>query len=126
MEPNNNPSAIDNGKNVGIISYLSIIGWLIAYFAMHQNNKTEQGSYQLRQTLLFYIISFGFYIVWGIIFVPLLFTSLTLASIAVKLTWIIYLGMIVLWVIGLIGAINGEKKPMPIIGDKAQTMFPNI
>jgi hypothetical protein len=56
MEPNNNISTSDNGKNVGIISYITIIGWLIAYFGMHQNNKTEQGSYQLRQTLLLHLV----------------------------------------------------------------------
>jgi hypothetical protein len=47
----------DNGKTVGIVSYLTIIGWLIAYFGMHQSNKTSFGSYQLRQTLLLHLVS---------------------------------------------------------------------
>ena len=38
MDPINNIGT-DNGKNVGIVSYLTFIGWLIAYFGMHQNNK---------------------------------------------------------------------------------------
>jgi hypothetical protein len=29
-------------------------------------------------------------------------------------------------VFGFLGAINGEKKPMPLIGEKAQTMFSGI
>jgi len=49
----------DDGKMAGIISYLWIIGWLVAYFGMHKDNRTELGSYQLRQTLLFAILSTG-------------------------------------------------------------------
>jgi hypothetical protein len=32
------------------------LGWLIAFFAFHQKDKTEPGSYQIRQTLLFHIV----------------------------------------------------------------------
>ena len=126
MEPNNNLSTTDNGKNVGIISYLTIIGWLIAYFAMHNEKKTEQGSYQLRQTLLFYIIWIGFYILWRFIVVALFFTSLSMIALAGTVILIVDIGFFVLWLIGFIGAVNGEKKPIPLIGDKAQTMFPGI
>jgi uncharacterized membrane protein len=126
MEPNNNLSTGDNGKTAGIISYLSIVGWLIAYFAMHKDNKTEQGSYQLRQTLLFYICYLCFYVLWSILIVPLLFTSLSMIALAGTLFWLIGVAFIIFWVIGFIGAVNGQRKPMPFIGDKAQTMFPTI
>jgi uncharacterized membrane protein len=39
---------------------------------------------------------------------------------------LVELAFFVLWIIGLIGAINGEKKPIPFIGEMAQTMFPTI
>jgi hypothetical protein len=127
MDQENNSVTTDNGKNAGIISYITIIGWLIAYFAMHNEKKTELGSYQLRQTLLFYIVCFCFYILWGVVLVPLVFTaSLALLGIAATLSWIIYIALIVFWVIGFIGAVNGQKKPIPFIGEKAQTMFPGI
>jgi len=128
MEPNNNLSTTDNGKNVGIISYLTIIGWLIAYFGMHQSNKTELGSYQLRQTLLLHIVSFLVSWVLGMIFAAIFFSSgftggwFTMYG----LNWIIRLIFIVLWLIGFIGAINGEKKPIPLIGERAQTLFSGI
>jgi len=126
MEPENNVTVDDNGKNVGIVSYITIIGWLIAYFAMHNEKKTELGSYHLRQTLLFYIIYVGFRIIWSFIFVSLFFTSLSMISLAATLIWIINIGFFVLWIIGFIGAVNGQKKPMPIIGDMAQNMFKGI
>lgn len=126
MEPNNNVSVDDNGKNASIVSYITFIGWLIAYFAMHNEKKTELGSYHLRQTLLLYIIYIGFRIIWSFVFVSLLFTSLSMISMAATLMWIINIGFIVLWVIGFIGAVNGQKKAIPIIGDMAQNMFKGI
>ena len=132
MEPNNNISTTDNGKNVGIISYITIIGWLIAYFGMHQSNKTELGSYQLRQTLLLHIVSFLVSWILGMIFAAIFFSTVTSGGLAggwfglVGINWIIRLIFIILWLIGFIGAVNGEKKPIPIIGEKAQTLFKGI
>src|ERR1700743_2520674 len=125
MEPNNNITTGDNGKTVGIVSYLTIIGWLIAFFAMHKDNKTELGSYQLRQTLLFHITSIVLYWVLGMLFTAIFFSSglVTGWFSIVALDWILKIGLFILWIIGFIGAINGEKKPIPLIGEKAQTMF---
>jgi uncharacterized membrane protein len=128
MEPNNNISSADNGKNVGIISYITIIGWLIAYFGMHQNNKTELGSYQLRQTLLLHIVSFLVSWILGMIFAAIFFSSgfATGWFSIIGINWIIRVCFIILWLIGFIGAVNGEKKPIPLIGERAQTMFSGI
>jgi hypothetical protein len=128
MEPNNTFSTGDNGKTAGIISYLTIVGWLIAYFAMHNDKKTELGSYQLRQTLLFHIVSIV--VSW---FLGWLFAAIWLSSGIVSglmlistLNWVIRIGFFVMWLIGFIGAINGEKKPIPLIGERAQTIFSGI
>jgi len=51
----------NTGKAAGIISYFTIIGWLVAYFGYHQHKKTELGSYQLRQTLL---LNIAYLVVW--------------------------------------------------------------
>lgn len=126
MDQENNPVVTDNGKNAGIVSYIGPLGWLIAYFAMHNDKKTELGSYQLRQTLLLYIASFAFYVAMYILILLSVFISLLLASLLGIIMWLGGLGLLVLWIIGLIGAINGEKKPIPLIGEKAQTMFPGI
>lgn len=129
MEPNNNfQPTDDNGKTAGIISYLTIIGWLVAYFAMHNEKKTDLGSYQLRQTLLFHIASIVILWVLGMLFTAIFLSSGLLSGVSLILTlnWIVRVGLFILWLIGFIGAINGEKKPIPLIGDKAQTIFPGI
>jgi len=114
----------DSGKTAGIISYFWIIGWLIAYFGIHQNNKTSLGSYQLRQTLLLHIATTAVWIIFDIILLPMIFTTGFFAfSWILNLLW---LGFLVLWILGLIGAISGQKKPIPLIGERAQSMFPGI
>jgi uncharacterized membrane protein len=96
----------------------------VAYFAMHKDKKTEIGSYQLRQTLLLNLIAI--ILGWGLQFlVGMLIISTGIFSL-VYISYLVQIGLLILWIIGLIGAINGEKKPIPIIGEKAQTMFPNI
>ncbi|TDG34888.1 hypothetical protein EZJ43_16155 [Pedobacter changchengzhani] len=122
--PNPNQITTDNGKTAGIISYFTIIGWLIAYFAMHKDNRTELGSFQLRQTLLFNIAAIV--IGWGLGFVLGIAVMATGIYSLVYLLYIVQIGMFVIWIVGLIGAINGEKKPMPLIGEMAQTTFSSI
>jgi len=115
---------MDNGKNAAIVSYLTFIGWLIAYFGMHQNNKTRLGSYHLRQTLLLYIAYAVIH--WGLSFtLGLMWMSTGFLSFY-SLQNLLNLAFFVLWIIGFIGAINGEEKPIPLFGEWAQTLFPNI
>lgn len=115
MEAQNN---VDNGKNTAIVSYITLIGWLIAYFAMHQNNKTSLGSYHLRQTLLLFICAIVYQIVVFIITMVVPFVGLILS--------IGGLAFLVLWIMGLISAVNGQEKPIPLIGEKAQELFKSI
>lgn len=115
---------MDNGKLAGIISYFSIIGWLIAYFGFYNNNKTSIASYQMRQTLLFHLVSmvarWGLSIVLGAIWLSTGFISLY------SLLRLVEIVFFVLWIIGFIGALNGEKKPIPFIGEPAQQLFAGI
>lgn len=114
----------DDGKTAGIISYFTIIGWLIAYFALYNNNKTALAAYQLRQTLLFHLASMVVSWVLGFIIAAAFVTSGVF--IGVTIIWIVRLVFLIIWIIGLIGAINGERKPMPLIGEPAQNMFSGI
>lgn len=122
--PFQRPVEIGDGKTAGIVSYLTIIGWLIAYFALHKDKETSLGSYQLRQTLLFHIVSMVVLWVAGVLF-GLLFLS-TSITLSIALMRIVQLALFVLWIIGFIGAIQGEKKPIPLIGERAQSIFSSI
>jgi hypothetical protein len=39
---------------------------------------------------------------------------------------ILGIGVLILWIIGLIGAIKGEEKPVPLLGEQFQEWFRNI
>jgi len=106
----------DNGKTIGIIAYLSLIGWIIA-FVMHSSNKTEQGAYHIRQMLglmilyaIAWVIGFGIALVLGTGFV----------------SWILLIGVFVLWLLSFLGALQGEKKPTLLLGAQFQEWFKGI
>jgi len=106
-----------DGKTIAIISYFTWIGWIIA-FVMFNSNKSRLAAYHLRQSLTLMILGILVYIVQiMLIFIPFLGWAIAV------LLWI---GLVVLWVFGLIAAINGEEKPMPVIGLTAQNIFSGI
>ncbi|MEO7534731.1 MAG: hypothetical protein ABIU30_12820 [Ferruginibacter sp.] len=76
------------------------------------------GSYHLRQTLLLMLCGVGMQLLAMILIFVMPFLALIL--------WVGWIGLLVLWILGLIAAINGEEKPMPIIGEKAQELFRNL
>lgn len=120
MTTQNSVTVQDNGKTTAIVGYLTIIGWLVAYFAMHKDNKTSFASFHLRQFLLLFICAFAYNIITY--FIILAVPNLMLA----RIFQIGYLLFVILWLIGFIGALQEKESAMPVIGMKAQTMFPNI
>lgn len=107
-------------KTVAVISYFSVIGWIIA-FVMYGSNKTALGAYHLRQTIALFIVGMCTWVLQLILaFVPYVGWIISILLV------FIYIGLFVLWIIGLIAAVNGEEKPIPIIGAKAQEWFKGI
>jgi uncharacterized membrane protein len=114
MENSNSSSATDNGKTVAIVSYITLIGWIVALI-IHSSNKTSLGAYHLRQTLGLMIL-----IVIISIFKYLTF-MMPLAGWAVSLG--LNLGILVLWIFGLVNAASGQEKPIPLVGTLFQKWF---
>lgn len=99
----------DSGKIIAIISYLTVIGWIVA-FLLNMQNKTDFGRYHLRQSLLLALISIvGTFIFW----IPII-------------GWLIGIIVLVLWIFGLVYAIQGQKKEVPLIGQYAQQWFKSL
>ena len=116
---NTNNSTMD-GKSIAIISYLTIIGWIIAY-VMHGNNRSQLGAFHLRQSLFLMLSGFTIAIAQSIFFlIPILGWIISI------LLYFVLLGLFVLWIIGLIAAINGEEKEVPVLGKKAQELLKGI
>ncbi len=96
------------------MSYLTLIGFIVA-IVLHSSAKTRLGAFHLRQSLGLIVCSLAMFPVGFVLaFIPVL------GALAGFALWI---GFIVFWVLGLIAAINGEQKPLPILGEKFQTWF---
>ncbi|MBD0254967.1 MAG: hypothetical protein ICV83_04545 [Cytophagales bacterium] len=114
-------TAGDNGKLVAILSYMTLVGWLVA-LVMHNAQKTALGAYHLRQSLLLFLAALCAYAaITFITVVPLLGWLIGILAIPV-----VGIGSLILWVMGLVAAVNGEHKPIPVIGEKAQEIFKDL
>lgn len=94
-------------KTVAIVSYLTLIGF-IAAIVMHSNRKTKVGAFHLRQVI------------------GLMLTGIAggVASVVPILGWIVWFvvaaGLLVLWFLGLLAALRGEMRPVPLLGEHYQ------
>ncbi|MBX2846006.1 MAG: hypothetical protein KTR13_07295 [Saprospiraceae bacterium] len=103
-----------DGKTISIISYLTLIGWIVA-LVMNQNNKDELASFHIRQMLGLMILSLV-----GSVISMIMPSALKLLGTAVSL------GAFVLWILAFIGAIGGEKKLIPLLGEQFQEWFKGV
>jgi uncharacterized membrane protein len=102
--------SIAEDKTVAILAYVTILGFIAAIF-MHQSHKTQLGAFHLRQMLGMVVTG----IVGGVVgVVPIL-------------GWIVWFlvvcAMFVLWLLGLLAALRGEMRPVPILGEHYQRWF---
>lgn len=94
-----------NGKVVAIVSHLTLIGWIVA-LVMNQSNRSEFGTFYLRQNLGLMLCSF--------------------VAVIPFLGWIIGLGVLILWIISVINTVSGSTTPVPFLGEKFQQWFEMI
>jgi uncharacterized membrane protein len=97
-------------KTVAILSYVTLVGFIAAIF-IHQNHKTQLGAFHLRQVLGLALTGAA-----GAVFgvVPIL-------------GWIVWFGVVValfvLWILGLLSALKGDMRPVPLLGEHYQRWF---
>lgn len=97
---------IKEDNTVAIVSYITLVGWIVA-FVLYGKNKTELGAFHLRQSLGLYLTGI---ILWWI---PII-------------GWILNVLIFLFWIIGLIYAIQCEKKTVPIAGEFYQSLLKGI
>ena len=123
---NNQSHLSDDDKNVAIIAYLTLIGFIVALI-QHSNNKTRLGAYHLRQVVGFMCTGIGFGILIGVLALPMLGMGYrSIAQYAVFIAIISFIISIVLSIcviISLVNAVNGKAKPAPIFGKLYEKWF---
>jgi uncharacterized membrane protein len=104
---------IEKGKTAAIISYFSIIGSIVAIFMNQDDSKSEFASFHIRQTL-------GIFLTWALFgyFVGN-FDSWVIST-------SLYVIIFLLWIFGFLGAIQGEKRLVPLVGEFYQKIFKSL
>lgn len=103
---------IQEGKTMAIISYITWIGTVVA-FIMNNDKRNYFASFHIRQNIGLALLSLA--------------NTFVIARISDGWTVAIFaIGILILRIIGLIGAIQNEEKPIPLFGDLFQDWFRNI
>lgn len=103
---------VNEGKTAAIISYITIFGTIIAYI-MNSSKRNSFTSFHIRQMIGIFLLSMtNKYIVYD-------FLGATAG-------WVFGVIIFVLWIIGFVGAIKGEEKLVPVLGDKFQDWFKGV
>jgi len=102
-------------KTIGILSYLWLPGWVIA-FIFHNQQPSALGAFHLRQALGIMLLGVG---VWMI-------NLLAGITSGINPGWVLSLWVFVLWLIGLIGASKEEQNPIPLFGEQFQRLFKEV
>ena len=98
-------------KTKSIVAHITLIGWLIA-LVMNQSDKGPNTSFYLRQNIGLFIIAIAGSVL-GMLTISIIGNIISVA-------------ILVLWVLSLIGALSGEQKLSPVVGDMFQQWFKGI
>lgn len=103
---------MEHNKNAAIVAYLTIIGAVIAIF-MNNENKSAFASFHIRQAL-------GIFLTFFALGYPIGYFDSWMISSA------FYIFFFILWIYGFLGALNGEEKKVPLVGDFYQNLFKSL
>ncbi|MEP7277587.1 MAG: DUF4870 domain-containing protein [Bacteroidota bacterium] len=103
-------------KTISWVSYITLIGWIIALVTYNSSNdKSSLARFHLRQ-------SFGIFVTGIALYIAIIMLSLAMPLFFFVIPFI-GIGIFILAILGLIAAINGEEKPVPLLGDFYQKTF---
>ena len=106
-------TAATEDKTVAVVAYLTLIGFIAAIF-MHQNHKTHLGAFHLRQVL-------------GMVLTA---AAGSVCGVVPVLGWIVWFVVVIVlfvfWVLGLLSAVRGEMRPVPVLGEHYQRWFAGV
>lgn len=108
-----NPDIVSEGKTTAIIAYITLIGFIIA-LVLNMEKKNSFAIYHIRQSL-------------GLILTGLVLGMINIIPI---LGWFIsiigFIVLLIMWISGLLSALNGKEKPVFLLGEKYQEWFKGI
>ena len=104
-------------KTLGIVSYITLIGLIIAF--VKNNPKDEYVSFHIRQMIGICIFAFAVNIVAGIL-------GAVLGDLAAILGLVASVLSCAVWILGFLGALKEEKKAVPVLGDLCEKFLKGV
>lgn len=105
----NRSKEVEEGKAFAFLGvFLTIVGFIIVLLAKKDN---KYAMYYAKQGLVLFI---AYMIVWVAGMIPI---------IGWFVIWPIgFILLLILWIIGIVNSLSGEKKPIPLIGKYAEKL----
>lgn len=110
--PDDQPAAdIESGKMLAILCYIPVafVGLIVSIICIAQKNNAYS-LYHAKQALTLCICGLVLSVAWCIPF----------------LNFIVGIGMLVLFILGLVNAVQGKYAPVPLVGQFADKIFGGI
>jgi uncharacterized membrane protein len=104
-------TSLNNTKLLAIITYITLIGWIIA-FMMNSTKKNSLVTYHQRQALGIQLLYFAI--------------SVLISITGVAALQVFFFGILILIIIGITNAYKQEKKPLPFLGEYFEDWFRSI
>ena len=111
MDDKPTQGATDNGLDPKVASLLAYLLGIVGGIVFYSISKDSYVRFHSMQSIIFSI---------AVAIVTAVFYTLSFASFLWMFTWLINLAVIVVWVMLMVKAYQGEKYKLPIIGDMAE------
>lgn len=113
MENTSVKNNIEEGKNIAIISYITLIGLIVA-FVMNKDKNNSFAKFHIRQNM-------------GLLVIGLVSGILRVIPVAGEII-VMVVGVILLifWIMGILSAFNGSQKELPFVGHLFQKWFSTL
>ena len=105
-------NTVEEGKNIALISHITIIGTIIAII-LNNDKKNTFASFHIRQTLGIFLLFFALGYPVG------LFDSWMISS-------SLYIFIFILWAYSFVSALQGQMNMIPLLGSFFQKFFKNL
>ena len=107
----------NKGKLIAIISYITLIGWIVAIILYsNEEEKSPLARFHLKQSFGIFILAIAAWLAIMILAAIFVFIIPVFAIAIGFLSYVIWISLLILVILGIINAANEEEKPLPLIG----------
>lgn len=105
-----------NAKTKSWVSYLTVIGWIVAFVSNQPPNRDEEAAFHIRQSLGVIVMGIAAGFIGRIFFFMIGIPGFSIAN-------LLYVLVFICWIIGLVYALQGQRRLLPVVGPYFQDWF---